>query len=86
MPASSLKIGMIGLGVVGTGVAKLLFEQQERLAKKAGRPLELKKVAVRDPSKARDLILPTGKMLLMILLLMSWLNLRAELPGLRKPF
>ena len=60
MPASSLKIGMIGLGVVGTGVAKLLFEQQERLAKKAGRPLELKKVAVRDPSKARDLNLPNA--------------------------
>ncbi len=60
MPASSLKIGMIGLGVVGTGVAKLLFEQQERLAKKAGRALELKKVAVRDSSKERDLILPNA--------------------------
>lgn len=58
MPASSLKIGMIGLGVVGTGVAKLLFEQQERLAKKAGRPLELTKIAVRDPSKPRDINIP----------------------------
>ena len=60
MPASSLKIGMIGLGVVGTGVAKLLFEQQERLAKKAGRSLELKKIAVRNSSKARDLNLPSS--------------------------
>lgn len=58
MPASALKIGMIGLGVVGTGVAKLLFEQQERLAKKAGRPLELCKIAVRDTSKPRDINLP----------------------------
>lgn len=58
MPASSLKIGMIGLGVVGTGVAKLLFEQQERLAKKAGMPLELTKIAVRDRSKPRDINIP----------------------------
>jgi homoserine dehydrogenase len=57
MSVLPLKIGMIGLGVVGTGVAKLLSEQQERLTKKAGRPLVLKKVAVRDTSKSRDISL-----------------------------
>ena len=57
MSVLPLKIGMIGLGVVGTGVAKLLSEQQGRLTKKAGRPLVLKKVAVRDNSKSRDISL-----------------------------
>jgi homoserine dehydrogenase len=46
-------IGLIGLGTVGTGVARLLTEQAERLARRAGRPIRWKWAAVRDPNKAR---------------------------------
>ena len=31
-------IGLIGLGTVGTGVARLLTEHPDRLARRAGRP------------------------------------------------
>ena len=55
-----LGIALIGCGVVGGGVAKLLLEQADRLAQRAGRPLSLRKVVVRDPKKARAADLPAG--------------------------
>ena len=50
-----LTIGLIGLGTVGTGVARLLTEHAGRIARRAGRPIRLKWAAVRDPKKPRDL-------------------------------
>ena len=44
----SIKIGLIGFGTVGTGVVRLLTEQQELLARRLGAPLVLKKVADLD--------------------------------------
>ena len=44
---------MIGCGTVGGGVAKLLHEQPERLAGRAGKAIVLRRVVVRDPSKVR---------------------------------
>jgi len=55
-----LGIALIGCGVVGGGVAKLLLEQSDRLAQRAGRPLSLRKVIVRDPKKGRAVALPPG--------------------------
>src|SRR5438132_6028483 len=55
---SPLGIGLIGCGTVGSGVARLLLEQPERLTARAGRPLQLRRVLVRDPSKARGIELP----------------------------
>jgi homoserine dehydrogenase len=46
-------VGLIGLGTVGTGVARLLTEHPERIARRCGRPIRWKWVAVRDPNKAR---------------------------------
>lgn len=51
-------IGLIGCGTVGGGVAKLLLEQGERLAARAGRPLMLRRVVVHDPNKARAVAVP----------------------------
>src|SRR5262245_11981783 len=48
-------IALLGCGTVGGGVARLLLEQSGRLAARAGRPLELRHVVVRDPAKSRDL-------------------------------
>jgi len=47
-------IGLIGLGTVGTGVARLLTEHAGRIAHRAGRPIRWKWAAVRDASKPRD--------------------------------
>jgi homoserine dehydrogenase len=51
-------IALIGCGTVGGGVAKLLLEQPERLAARAGRPLVLRRVVVRDEDKPRAVRLP----------------------------
>src|SRR3972149_2545920 len=48
-----IKIGMLGLGVVGSAVAKTLVEKGEALAQRAGCPITLKRVLVRDPAKRR---------------------------------
>jgi homoserine dehydrogenase len=52
-------IGLIGLGTVGTGVARLLTEHNQRIARRAGRPIRWKWAAVRDPKKKRDVSLET---------------------------
>src|SRR6266481_5717366 len=53
-----LGIALIGCRTVGSGVGRLLLEQSERLAARAGRPLQLRRVLVRHRDKARNLDLP----------------------------
>ena len=48
-----LGIGLVGAGTVGGGVAKLLAENRDLYAARAGRPLALRRVAVRDLGKPR---------------------------------
>jgi homoserine dehydrogenase len=55
-----LGIGLIGCGNVGGGVAKLLLDFPERMAARAGRQLELRRVVVRDINKPRTVTLPAG--------------------------
>jgi homoserine dehydrogenase len=55
-----LGIALIGCGTVGSGVARLLLEHPERLAARAGRPLELRQVVVRDLHRSRPVQLPAG--------------------------
>ena len=52
------KVAIVGLGTVGSGVAKILLEEGERVRRHAGQPLKLAKVVVRDLKKARDCKLP----------------------------
>ena len=42
-----IKIGMLGLGTVGTGVYKVQKSQQEEMLQKLGARVELKKILVR---------------------------------------
>src|SRR5262245_29935238 len=53
-----LNIALLGCGTVGGGVVKLLFEQRERITARAGRPIQVKRVVVRDAGKARPACLP----------------------------
>src|SRR5262249_25490328 len=48
-----LTVGLLGMGTVGTGVARLLIEHRDRLGRRAGRPIRLKWVAGRDPARPR---------------------------------
>jgi homoserine dehydrogenase len=60
MSAEPLNIAIIGLGTVGTGVARVLLEQPERIARRAGRPVRIRRAVVRDASRARGVPLPDG--------------------------
>jgi homoserine dehydrogenase len=54
-----LRVAMLGCGVVGSAVVRLLHEHAAEFASRVGRPLELAGVAVRQPAKPRDLPVPT---------------------------
>ena len=50
-----LRVALLGCGVVGSQVVRLLREQAEDLAARIGAPLELVGVAVRRPARHTDL-------------------------------
>ena len=49
-----LRIALLGCGVVGSSVARLLSEQADELAARVGVPLELAGIAVRRPARHPD--------------------------------
>jgi len=55
-----INVGLMGLGVVGTGVAAHILGKASSLAAATGRNVNLKKVLVRDITRARDIDLPSG--------------------------
>jgi homoserine dehydrogenase len=50
----TLRVGLLGCGTVGTAVTRLLHDHREDIARRAGCRLEVSKIAVRDPSKRRE--------------------------------
>lgn len=54
------KVAIVGLGTVGSGVARLLLDHGDRTARHAGRTLWLEKAVVRDLSKPRGCDIPAG--------------------------
>ncbi len=53
-----IRIGLLGLGVVGGGVWTVLAQNGPEIARRAGRSLQVVAVAVRDVAKARALVGP----------------------------
>ncbi|MFD1672934.1 homoserine dehydrogenase [Agrilactobacillus yilanensis] len=49
-----IKIGMLGLGTVGSGVVQIIQEHQEKISQITGRHLEVKRVAVRNVAAHKD--------------------------------
>ena len=45
---SRLNVAIVGLGTVGSGVAKILLSHSERIRRRAGREIHLKHAVVRD--------------------------------------
>jgi len=54
------KVAVVGMGTVGSGVARLLLDHGDRTARHAGRQLWLERVVVRDLKKPRQAELPRG--------------------------
>ncbi|BDZ42948.1 homoserine dehydrogenase [Paraoerskovia sediminicola] len=50
-----LRVALLGCGVVGTQVARMLVERGADLAARAGAPLQLTGILVRDPAAPREL-------------------------------
>jgi homoserine dehydrogenase len=53
--AKPLKVGLAGLGTVGTAVAQLLQHQRDTLTSRCGRPIEIVAVSARSRSKKRGI-------------------------------
>ncbi|HEX5032712.1 MAG TPA: homoserine dehydrogenase [Candidatus Eisenbacteria bacterium] len=51
---SPLRIGMLGCGVVGTGLLHLLRDRASEIEQAVGAPLRVTRVAVADPKKRRE--------------------------------
>ncbi|MBV9169112.1 MAG: homoserine dehydrogenase, partial [Chloroflexi bacterium] len=50
-----LGVGLLGLGTVGSGVARVLLSKPAALEQRIGRPVEIRHVLVRDRTKARPI-------------------------------
>ncbi|NBV42791.1 homoserine dehydrogenase, partial [bacterium] len=57
MTQTTIKIGLLGLGNVGTGVVHILNENKKLIRRRTGKTLEIKSIAVRDASKQRPMTL-----------------------------
>lgn len=58
--SKSIKVGLLGLGTVGTGVYKVLTQNAEIIAQRVGTPVTVEKIVVNNVNKKRDIDLPPG--------------------------
>ncbi len=56
----SLKIGLLGLGNVGTGAYRILMMNAEKISATAGKKIEVSKILVGDKKKKRAIDIPAG--------------------------
>jgi homoserine dehydrogenase len=56
----AIPLGLLGLGHVGSGVVRLLADNEAAIAARLGARLEIRAAAVRDPAKPRQATLPPG--------------------------
>lgn len=57
-----VKVGLLGLGTVGTGVVRIVEGHQEDLQSQVGSPIVIEKVLVQNKSKSRSLAIDTEKL------------------------
>ena len=55
-----INVGLMGLGVVGGGVAAALLQEPSAVAARVGCPVNLRRALVRDRARIRDVDLPAG--------------------------
>ena len=52
-PPRTLRVGILGFGTVGSGVYRMLADNQEAIVRKVGFPVEVVRIGVRDAGKDR---------------------------------
>lgn len=62
MRTGEIRVGVLGCGNVGAAVIRLLDEDAEEIARRAGCRLRVSRVAVRDPTKTRDVPLDPSQL------------------------
>ena len=60
MSRDPLNLAIIGLGNVGTGVARILTQEPERMIQRSGRAIRIVRAVVKNLQKPRDIILSPG--------------------------
>lgn len=60
MSHKPVALAILGLGNVGTGVARILLDEPERMIERSGRPIRLVKAVVKNLPKPREIALPAG--------------------------
>jgi homoserine dehydrogenase len=60
MSKTTAKVAIIGFGTIGSGVARLLLEQPERISRQAGRKVELVRIVDADTARPRNITPPPG--------------------------
>ncbi|MFM7035764.1 MAG: homoserine dehydrogenase [Planctomycetia bacterium] len=56
-----VRVGVVGLGTVGSGVVRLLVESADHITRHAGRPIVVERAVCRDVARDRGLKLPAGR-------------------------
>jgi homoserine dehydrogenase len=54
MAQDSIGIGFLGCGIVGSGAVRHMLRESDAISRAVGRPVEIRRVAVRNVSKKRD--------------------------------
>ncbi|OUM97091.1 MAG: homoserine dehydrogenase [Paenibacillaceae bacterium ZCTH02-B3] len=57
-----IRAGLLGLGTVGTGVVRIVEGHQEDLQRQVGSPIEIRKILVKDKTKAREIPVDPAKL------------------------
>ncbi|CAH0119113.1 Homoserine dehydrogenase [Paenibacillus sp. CECT 9249] len=57
-----VKVGLLGLGTVGTGVVRIVQGHQEDLRSQVGSPIQIEKILVKDANKVRNIPIDPGKL------------------------
>lgn len=57
-----VKIGLLGLGTVGTGVVRIVEGNQEDLSSQVGSPIVIEKIAVKNTEKTRSIPIEPAKL------------------------
>lgn len=62
MARKQIRVGILGLGSIGSGVIKLLQKNHAQLLRRSGVDLVVSRVAVRNPRKARAVAVPARRL------------------------
>src|ERR1017187_6952593 len=58
MKMKPVKVGLLGIGTVGSGTFRVLERNREEITRRAGRQIEIAMVAARNVERARSIVGP----------------------------